>query len=168
MSIKLNRAIDKANIFKGSQTVMAIVDQVPEQLIKNLSSKDLAVVLEAINQAYHNGKASTGAEMIDKNCVWIENIGRSISIEKENGDYKSTVNPTPEEMDSAFDRQLKELQDLSKLVDDGKEIPKASSFELKTFPNLCSIGDYRYVTHQIVNNKGVMAVKNDGRWFYHV
>ena len=82
MSIKVRRTIKKANVFKGNSTVSAIMEQVPEQLKQNLSSKDLAVVIEAVNNAYHNGRASTGAEMIDTDCVWLNDYNTMVEIQK--------------------------------------------------------------------------------------
>lgn len=93
MSIKLNRAIKTANVFKGSSTVSAIMEQVPEQLIKNLSSKDLAIVIESVNKAYHNGRTSTGAEMIDTNCVWVNGINKMIEWNEEGAEYQKVTEP---------------------------------------------------------------------------
>jgi predicted GH43/DUF377 family glycosyl hydrolase len=88
MSVKIRRAIKMANVFKGTSTIAAIMEQVPEQLINNLSSKDLAVVIEAINKAYHKGRVSTGAEMIDTNCVWINGLDKMIEWTEEGAEYK--------------------------------------------------------------------------------
>lgn len=84
-NIKLKRAVEQANIFKGQSTVSAIKEQLPEELIDKLNSKELALVLEAINKAYHHGRASTGAEMIDSNCVYINSINRMIEWKVKDG-----------------------------------------------------------------------------------
>jgi hypothetical protein len=46
------------------QEVWALI---PQELITALTSKQLALVAEAINSSYHNGRASTGADVIDAN-----------------------------------------------------------------------------------------------------
>jgi hypothetical protein len=167
MSIKLNRAIRNANVFKGSVTVDAIMKQIPEQLINNLSSKDLAVVIEAVNKAYHNGRASTGAEMIDTNCVWINNINRLVDISCVDGKYSAKVAPTSEEQNAIYKDILNELKALSVIVDDNETFP-TGEFKLSVYPNGCACGEYRDVTHIISNPKGSMAIKANDKWNYHV
>jgi hypothetical protein len=86
--IKLQRAIKQANVFKGQTTLSAIKDQLPESLLETLTAKDIALVLEVINKAYHTGRASTGAEMIDTNAVYIQNIGKVIEWSEVGAEYK--------------------------------------------------------------------------------
>lgn len=64
--------------FKGPSTLSAIIDQIPEVFFKELTSKQLALVMETINSAYHKGKADAGAEIIDINAVYISKLERII------------------------------------------------------------------------------------------
>jgi hypothetical protein len=68
--IKLDRAIKAANVFKGTHTLSDIMSGVPEILKERLTSYELTAVIEAVNAAYHKGKKSAGAEVID-DCVWV-------------------------------------------------------------------------------------------------
>jgi hypothetical protein len=87
MSIKLARTINKGHWHKGPITTQAVLDQIPAQLTRELSSRQLAMIGDAINQAYHNGRASTGAEVIDESitdgAVWINCIDRAIEWRKQ-------------------------------------------------------------------------------------
>lgn len=74
--IKMNRAIENYTGFKGAGTLDAIKSQVPEELIERLTGKELALVMQAINAAYQKGRASTGAEMIDNNAVYINKLNK--------------------------------------------------------------------------------------------
>lgn len=87
-SIKINRAVEKYKGFKGSSTINAITERIPEELIENLTSDQIALVMEAINKAYNDGKASAGAEMIDNNAVYINNIGKVIEWNEEGAVYE--------------------------------------------------------------------------------
>ncbi len=86
--IKMNRAIETYTGFKGGATLSAITDQVPEELIERLTGKEIALVMQAINEAYQKGKASTGAEMIDNNAVYINNLGKVIEWEEEGAEWE--------------------------------------------------------------------------------
>ena len=84
----MNRAIETYTGFKGGATLSAITDQVPEELIERLTGKEIALVMQAINEAYQKGKASTGAEMIDNNAVYINNLGKVIEWEEEGAEWE--------------------------------------------------------------------------------
>lgn len=85
---KLNRAAELYSGFKGPQTLQSILDQVPDELVDTLTSRQLALVMEAVHKAYHAGKASTGAEMIDDNVVWINSLNRGIEWTEEGAEYE--------------------------------------------------------------------------------
>lgn len=89
--IKLQRAIKQANIFKGETTVSAIKNQLPESLLESLNSKDIAIVLESIDKAYKLGQKSTGASMIDSNCVWIESLNKGIEWNEVGAKFESLI-----------------------------------------------------------------------------
>ena len=57
--------------FTGTQTLAAVMDQVPEELWGRLTGHELGLVMSAINRAYHKGKADAGAEVVD-DCIWID------------------------------------------------------------------------------------------------
>lgn len=86
--IKINRAIEKYTGFKGGATISAITSQVPEELIERLTGKELGLVMEAINVAFQKGKASTGAEMIDNNAVYINRLDKVIEWNEEGAEYE--------------------------------------------------------------------------------
>lgn len=86
--IKMNRAVEKYKGFKGSSTINAITERVPDELIEHLNSDQIALIMSAINKAYQDGKTSTGAEMIDNNAVYINNIGKVIEWNEEGAVYE--------------------------------------------------------------------------------
>lgn len=86
--IKMNRAIENYTGFKGAGTLDAIKSQVPEELIERLTGKELALVMQAINAAYQKGRASTGAEMIDNNAVYINKLNKIIEWTEEGAEYE--------------------------------------------------------------------------------
>jgi len=64
--------------FKGQQTMSQISKLVGPELAQILTGKQLGLVMNAINNAYHEGKTSAGAEMIDSNAVYINKLGKVI------------------------------------------------------------------------------------------
>nr|DAP02049.1 MAG TPA: hypothetical protein [Caudoviricetes sp.]DAU09609.1 MAG TPA: hypothetical protein [Caudoviricetes sp.] len=59
-SIKMNRAeklyVELYHGFNGGQTMRAIVDQIPDEFVDQLTAKQLALLMKTINTAYHKGK----------------------------------------------------------------------------------------------------------------
>lgn len=86
-SIKLNRAMELYTGFKGAGTYSEVENQLPEKLVNELTGAQLALVMQAINTAYQKGKASTGAEMIDNNAVYIEKLNKVIEWNEEGAKY---------------------------------------------------------------------------------
>jgi hypothetical protein len=86
-SIKLNRAMELYTGFKGAGTYSEVENQLPEKLVNELTGAQLALVMQAINTAYQKGKASTGAEMIDNNAVYIEKLNKVIEWNEEGAEY---------------------------------------------------------------------------------
>lgn len=71
--------------FKGGRTVKAVLDQIPDELQRQLTGKQLGMVMSVVNRAYHNGRASLGGVDIQDDCVWLpwggrENKGQLIPI----------------------------------------------------------------------------------------
>lgn len=65
---------------KGPRTVAAVMDGIPDELMARLSGRELGLVMNAVNNAYHRGRASTGAEVIDANAVFVNHLDRVIDI----------------------------------------------------------------------------------------
>ena len=81
MGIKINKAVKQYNGFKGGRTLDAIMEQIPEELNSKLTSSELALVMQVVNSAYHNGRASTGAENVG-GAIWIDSIQKLVDIDK--------------------------------------------------------------------------------------
>lgn len=79
-AVKLEDALAKSTIHKGGSTVSAILEQIPSNLIDRLSSDDIACIIGIVDKAYKKGKASTGAEMIDNDTVWINHLQKEIKV----------------------------------------------------------------------------------------
>jgi hypothetical protein len=62
MSVKIKRAISNYKGFKGQFTMKTILTSIPDELINGLTSKQLALVMETVNKAYHQGKSDAGLE----------------------------------------------------------------------------------------------------------
>lgn len=105
-SIKINRAVEKYKGFKGNSTINAITERVPDELIEHLNSDQIALVMGAISKAYQDGKESTGAEMIDNNAVYINNLGKVIEWNEEGAAYKRV---TTEEAGCTVTKNVKVL-----------------------------------------------------------
>ena len=86
--IKLEKARKLYKGFKGYSSLAAVENQIPEELIPQLTARQLAIVMDAINASYQRGRASTGAEMVDTNCVWINGINRMIEWEEVGAEYE--------------------------------------------------------------------------------
>lgn len=87
-SIKMNRALENYKGFKGASTIRNIADRLPEQLVEQLTARQIALVMQAIGKAYNDGKASAGAEMIDHNAVYINSLGKVIEWNEEGAEYE--------------------------------------------------------------------------------
>jgi len=83
MSIKLERAVKAGKWFKGAATSADVVSRIPKDIVKECPSRIVALVGDAIDKAYHDGRASTGAEIIDGNVVWVYSLNRGIEWDGE-------------------------------------------------------------------------------------
>jgi len=79
-NIKLKRAREIYKGFKGDTTIVAITDFISPELIQQLTSKQIAAVMECINTAYHAGKKTAGAEDIG-GAVWVDSIQQLVGYE---------------------------------------------------------------------------------------
>lgn len=68
--------------FPGCTAASAVKCGIPEELFGRLTGQELGLVMTAIDAAYHRGRASTGAEVLDASptsgTVWINCLGRSL------------------------------------------------------------------------------------------
>lgn len=79
-AIKTGRAVRLAG--KLPMATREICSLIPERLWDRLTSSELALVIEVADRSYHNGRASTGAEVIDDSptngAVWINTLDAMI------------------------------------------------------------------------------------------
>lgn len=85
---KMDRALAAYDGFAGAATINAVLSYIPEDLRNQLTGHQLGLVMSAVNRAYHAGRASTGAEMIDGNCVWINSLNRALEWTEEGAVYE--------------------------------------------------------------------------------
>jgi hypothetical protein len=85
---KEDRAMAAYDGFKGQATMSHIRKLIGKELCDRLTGHELGLVMSAVNRAYHEGKASTGAEMIDSNCVYINSLDRAIEWEEVGAEYE--------------------------------------------------------------------------------
>ena len=86
---KESRAMAAYDGFKGGATVEHVRKLVGKELAERLTGHEFGLVMSAVNRAYHEGRASTGAEMIDANCVWINGIDRGIEWIEVGAEYET-------------------------------------------------------------------------------
>jgi hypothetical protein len=78
-TLKRKNAMEYYDGFKGVQTVNAVMQEIPDELADSLTGKQLGMVMSAVNSAYHNGRDSTGAEMLGNDTVYISSQGKIIT-----------------------------------------------------------------------------------------
>lgn len=61
--------------FSGPVTVRAICDQIPDELYRCLTGRELGIVMQAINNAYHKGRAPLGGITKADDALWIPTKG---------------------------------------------------------------------------------------------
>jgi hypothetical protein len=85
---KHDRAMAAYDGFKGGATVEHIRKLIGKELAERLTGHELGLVMSAVNRAYHEGKASAGAEMIDSNCVFIAGLDKAIEWTEIGAEYE--------------------------------------------------------------------------------
>ena len=68
---KYNNMMATYTGFKGTVTMGAVSDQIPATLKQRLTGAELGLVMSAVNNAYHNGRASHGGVDVLDDCVWL-------------------------------------------------------------------------------------------------
>ena len=64
----------------GLRTVEAALAQIPADLQRRLTGKELGMVMSAVNAAYHNGRASARADVINGDYVWVNALKRGYDL----------------------------------------------------------------------------------------
>ena len=80
-SLKITRALTLGHWHTGPVTNKAVLSQIPDSVISECPARIIAQVGDAISAAYHAGRASMGAEIVEDDCLWIESIGKLIPLE---------------------------------------------------------------------------------------
>ena len=88
LQTKYERVKALSPIGKYHRTFDAIWSGIPDELKDQLTSKQLTLVVAAKAQSFQDGKASTGAEMVDDNAVWINSLNRAIEWTEEGTEYE--------------------------------------------------------------------------------
>lgn len=91
---KYNNMMRNYNGFRGTQTVRDVKAGLPVELVPALTGAQLGLVLNAIDDAYHRGRDSTGASICDgDNMVWINQLNRGIEWKEVGAEYKEEKFP---------------------------------------------------------------------------
>ncbi len=106
--IKLNRARNLYTGFKGTSTMEKVFQRIPDTLVRELTSKQIAFVAEVIAEAYNDGKASAGAEMIDANMVYIDNLGKIIEWSEKGAEYQKVIEKTDDGCTVVKNKKIKD------------------------------------------------------------
>ena len=77
---KESRAMAAYDGFKGGQTVAHIKKLIGKELAGRLTGHELGLVMSAVNRAYHEGKASMGAETVDGDYVWVNCLDKGFDL----------------------------------------------------------------------------------------
>lgn len=92
---KIAKAQKMAKVHQGPVTLSDITSRIPADVFKECPARLLAKIMEAIDGAYHDGKASAGAEMIDTNCVYINSINKAIEWTEVGAEYETVTEIVP-------------------------------------------------------------------------
>lgn len=117
---KLKRAKEMYSGFKGTSTMGKVFARIPDELIQGLTSKQIATVAEIVAKAYNDGRASTGCEMIDKNAIWVNSIGKIIELVEEGAEYADVT----EEIGGGCTHTI-----LNKKIKDGIIVPRIADYD---------------------------------------
>jgi hypothetical protein len=90
-ALKSKNMMKVYNGHTGSSTISAVMEFIPQELLATLTGKQLGLIMNAVDSAFHTGKASTGAEMIDSNCVYVENLKKAIEWQEVGAEYEQLI-----------------------------------------------------------------------------
>lgn len=78
---KHDRAMAAYDGFKGGATVEHIKKLIGKELADKLTGHELGLVMSAVNRAYHEGKSSTGAEVVDGDYIWVNCLDKGYDLD---------------------------------------------------------------------------------------
>ena len=105
--LKRKRMMENYSGFAGSQTIIAVLKQVPESLLDALTGKEIGLVMNAITAAYHAGKAAAGAELIDDNAIYINKIARIVEWKEEGAEYQDCTEKSADGVTRHYSKKIK-------------------------------------------------------------
>lgn len=62
------------------EVTKAVFNQIPEELVNKLTGKELGMIMALMDNSYHAGKKSCGAE-VDGDGIWIDKLGKMYDLE---------------------------------------------------------------------------------------
>ena len=71
---KYDRMMAAYNGHHGPATIASVLAEIPQELKDKLTGRQLGLVMSAVNQSYHHGKASCGAQIVDGDAIWIDKL----------------------------------------------------------------------------------------------
>lgn len=103
--------------FKGADTLAAVFEQIPDDLAQKLTAKQIAAVAELINKAYHKGRASTGAEVVEANAVYVDSLGKIIEWNEEGAEYERVEEKTADGCTVVKHKKVKDVVLVPRICD---------------------------------------------------
>lgn len=77
---KQTRMLEAYAGFAGHATVAAILEKIPDDLKRNLTGKQLGLVMRAVADSYRAGiQSQKPIEKVD-DCIWVDGINKLIPI----------------------------------------------------------------------------------------
>jgi hypothetical protein len=89
MSTKRNRALKEYNGHNGAATIAHIENNIAKaypQALAELTSAQYGRMMNIANLSYHDGRASTDAEKLDDDAVYVNGVG--ILVRQADGTWK--------------------------------------------------------------------------------
>lgn len=88
MSIKINRSLRQCGFRPRQES--EILDSVPQDLIRRLTSKELAGVMQALDAHWHKAQAAKEQEILGEGCIWSNQHGKLLDLCIKGEDFEIT------------------------------------------------------------------------------
>ena len=88
MSIKINRALKQCGFRPRQES--EILDSVPQDLMKRLTSKELASMMQALDAHWHKAQAAKDQEILGEGCIWSNQHGKLLDLCIKGEDFEIT------------------------------------------------------------------------------
>lgn len=137
---KMDRAMAAFDGHKGAQTVCHIKEIIGNELSQLLTGKQYGLVMSAVNRAYHEGRASTGAEVVDGDYLWVNCLNKGFDLDTLK---KLEKTETRTQTKVAFDGGLTPLHDY---INDNYPGEKRKPYEVSMLPRE-TWGDWYYIDY---------------------